>query len=426
MKGFIWTWGFKLKYTRSVKPKMITSDMYERVAKNVGCTVNELQARHTQLMDANGASLAKAGVSAEEIETKTLRMGAAEMRAEKARLGRSGCSMLEGMFISSPRYKDWGKVFYGKYQKLLEPLDLESRKNLVAQGLVTLYLHDDVKGGYSIVHNPSLTSKQPFEQGVAEMNGAALPKQATKIGDNSGYFVCIENKSSPTYPSGSPNYAYGKARSTEDLEKTCLFLGREQGDTSSPSLIPMKFKGELAKTDYPTFSPLRIPANLSKNGVAYTKAGVSTYTLEESVASMFPNPPMLADGTGIIADNMPVLEGLDSIEAHCATLSDKEKWDALACVVMEVAHIDPREKGGFILTCADMDITSMSPPLDLYVSQAEEAKVDFGVGSILAVIGSPYVGREGDGRLGVTGWWCVESLGSLTIDEIAEGEDDWE
>tara|TARA_A100001201_G_scaffold23240_2_gene26426 strand:+ start:19791 stop:21014 length:1224 start_codon:yes stop_codon:yes gene_type:complete len=407
---------------------MISADMYERVAKNVGCSVNELLARHTKAKDAHAASLVAAGVAEAEVENKTLRMAAAEMRAEKARLSRSGCTMLEGMFISSPRYKDWGKTFYTKYQKLLQPLGEEGRNNLVAQGLVTLYLHDDTTGKYRIIHNPSLTNKQVFEVGFAEMQGDSLPKQATDIGDGSGYFVCIENKTSPTYPSGSTNFSYGKVRATSDLERTCMFLGREQGGDGI-RLIPMKFRGDLAKVNYPTFSPLRIPVNLSKNGVGYAKKGVSTYILDPSLAGMFDKPPLSADGTGLIADlpNLPILDGLDFIEEHVNTLSDKEKWDALACVVMEVAHIDPRENGGYILTLSDLDLTSLSPPLDLYVTSEEDSKVTFGVGSVVAVLGSPYVGREGDGRLAVSGWYCVEEVGSLSLDETEDEEsDDWE
>lgn len=408
---------------------MISTDMYERVAKNVGCSVTELLARHTQTKDAHAASLVAAGVAEGEVENKTLRMAAAEMRAEKARLSRSGCTMIEGMFISAPRYKDWGKTFYTKYQKLLSPLGEEGRNNLVAQGLVTLYLHDDTTGKYRIIHNPSLTNKAVFEIAFAEMTGESLPKEATEIGDGSGYFTCIENKSSPSYPSGSINYSYGKARATQDLEKTCLFLGKKQGDSGPLQVIPMKFRGAQAKVNYPTFSPLRIPINLSKNGVGYAKVGVSTYTLDSNLASMFSKPPLAADGTGLLADlpNLPILDGLDFIEEHCGTLSDKEKWDALACVVMEVAHIDPREKGGYIITLGDLDITSVSPPLDLYVNPEEDAKVSFGVGSVVVVVGSPYVGREGDGRLAVTGWYCVEEVGSLSL-EVSEEEtaDDWE
>ena len=404
---------------------MTTTQMYERVAKNVGCSVGELESRHERVLKTNTPALEASGLGAEEIGTKCLRMAAAELRSEKAKLARSGCSMLEGMFISAPRYKDWGKVFYNKYKDLLASLDGEARKALVAQGLVTLYLVDDLEGGYKVLHNPSLTNKQGFEEGVAEMHTENLPKQATRIEDGTGYFVCIENKSSPTYPSGSPNYAYGKARATQDLEPTCLFLGRKVGDKAI-SAMPMKFRGDLAKVNYPTFSPLRIPANLSKNGTAYAKAGVSKYTLDKSVEGIFDRPPMASDGSGLIPENMKVLVGLTEIESFVGTLSDKEKWDALCAVVLEVAHIDPRERGGAIITLADLDLVSSAPPIDLYVNAEEDSKLDFGVGSLLVVVGQPYVGREGDGRLATTGWWCVENLGMALPEQTDDGEeDDW-
>lgn len=403
---------------------MITSEMYERVAKNVGCTINQLMEKHKRVKEANADALKSAGVSEEEIDTKTLRMCAAEMRVETARLSKSGCEMLEGVFLSTPRYKDWGKVFYEKYKTMLNGLDEMGRTMLVSQGLITLYLHDE-QGGYAIHHNPSLTNKQVFAEGCEVMKGSVLPKQATDIGDGTGFFVCIENKSNPTYPSGSPNYAYGKARATQDLERTCLFYGRKVGDTSAPTLMEFKFRGDLAKVNYPTFSPLRIPANVSKNGVAYAKAGVSTYTLEESVANIFSKPPMLADGSGFIADNLKVLNGLEGVRPYVESLSDKDKWDALACTIMEVAHIDPRESGGYVITCADLDLISPHAPIDLYVSQEEEHKVSFGVGSILAVVGQPYINRDDEPKIANTGWYCVESVDIVEYDTNEE-DDNWE
>lgn len=403
--------------------------MYERVAKNVGCTVQELMARHESVKNSQAVALAKSGVPESEMDTKTLRMAAAEMRAERIRLTRSGATMMEGMFLSVPRYKDWGKVFYAKYQKMLAPLPAEARRNLVAQGLVGLYLHDDVNGGYTHVHNPSLLAKTAFAEGVAETATSSLPAQATEIGDGSGFFVCIENKSSPTYPSGSPNYAYGKARATQDLERTCLFLGRKSGTSDAPSLFSFTFRGDLAKTQHPTFTPGRVAASVSRNGDRlYAKNNVTAFSEDSNVANIFPMAPLMPDGTGLIPTHMKMLDGLDGINDYVASLSDKEKWDALVGVVLEVAHIDPRENGGYILTCADMDLTSATPPLDLYVSQEEDSRVTFGVGSVVVAVGSPYTGREGDGRLAVSGWWAVEEVGVAQLDDEVEEEvagEDW-
>ena len=74
---------------------MTTTQMYERVAKNVGCSVGELESRHERVLKTNTPALEASGLGAEEIGTKCLRMAAAELRSEKAKLARSGCSMLE-------------------------------------------------------------------------------------------------------------------------------------------------------------------------------------------------------------------------------------------------------------------------------------------------------------------------------------------
>ena len=132
--------------------------------------------------------------------------------------------------------------------------------------------------------------------------------------------------------------------------------------------------------------------------------------------------PLMPDGRS----PSDVLDGLDGINDYVA-FSDKRSG-SLVGVVLEVAHIDPRENGGYILTCADMDLTSATPPLDLYVSQEEDSRVTFGVGSVIVAVGSPYTGREGDGRLAVSGWWAVEEVGVAQLDDEVEEEvagEDW-
>ena len=74
------------------------------------------------------------------------------------------------------------------------------------------------------------------------------------------------------------------------------------------------------------------------------------------------------------------------------------------------------------MTLGDMDLTSMSPPLDLYVASQEEIKVDFGVGSVVVVVGQPYISRDGDSRLAITGWHCVDGMGVAAY-EAAEAEE---
>ena len=52
----------------------------------------------------------------------------------------------------------------------------------------------------------------------------------------------------------------------------------------------------------------------------------------------------------------------------------------------EVVHIDP-EKGGYIVTVGDLDITSTAPSVDVYVPAEHEYRMDFGVGSEIVIAG---------------------------------------
>ena len=91
---------------------MVDANIIERVAKNVGCPVDTLLAKHQSVLEANRSNLEKTGLSAEDIDMKCLRMASAELRVISARLQRSGCENIEGMFISVPRTKDIAQAQY--------------------------------------------------------------------------------------------------------------------------------------------------------------------------------------------------------------------------------------------------------------------------------------------------------------------------
>ena len=122
-------------------------------------------------------------------------------------------------------------------------------------------------------------------------------------------------------------------------------------------------------------------------------------------------------------DQIKTLEGgLQDIEAYVGTLSDKERWDALAAAIVEVIHIDPRDNGGYIITTGDLDIMSTAGTVDIYVTGKHDSLVDFAVGSTLMLVGSPYMSRDGEAKLAVTGWWCAESMAvSETVEAPEEG-----
>lgn len=408
---------------------MVDNTVMERVAKNVGCSVEALRAKHESVLSANKANLEATGLSADDIGMKTLRMAAAEMRAVTARLSRSGATMLKGMFVSVPRTKDIAKKQYENMAKTLGNLPEEARMNMVAQGNIVLWEVDDVDGGYIYHHNASLEGKQPFSEGRAERKAESLPKAAMALPDGT-HFALIADKSAPTWPSGGENFRYGRYRAQSEPQRDCLWLGSEDG--GKVRSIKVRFSGEDAKTQHPTFVLGTLPARLGKNGdTAYAKSGVSVFTEDPSVFNMFSAPPVDGNGGGLLAEhtNIALLDGLGNIEEWLGTLSDSEKWDAQCAVPLEVAHIDPREGGGYVITLADLDITSPVAPLDLWVSREEHAKVDFAVGSVVLALGGAWIGKDdGMPRMMVNGWWVMDSIEGLAAsedlgDDAAQNED---
>lgn len=400
---------------------MIDENIIERVAKNVGCDKQALLAKHEAVLAANEANFKAMGLEQNDIEMKALRMAAAELRVVAQRLARSGCENIEGMFISVPRTKDISARQYENMKNTLRGLDEEARTAMVAQGVCALFLNDDVNGGFRYIHNSSLENKRAFEIVSDEKHMTDLPKAAMDLEDGTGHFVLIADKSAPTWPSGGANFRYGRYKAQSEPMRDCLFLGRTAGNKNL-RVLKIRFSGEDAKVQHPTFVPGRIPAKVGKNDVnAYSKTGVSVFTADPSVVEIFPAPPMDANGGGLLADltDVAMLTGMGDLETWLGALSDKEKWDAQCAVPLEVAHIDPREGGGFIITLADLDITSPIPPMDLWVSREEDAKVDFAVGSIVLAVGGAWIDRNTDlPRLGVNGWWVMESVEATSVEEV--------
>lgn len=406
---------------------MVDEKIIERVAKNVGCTVDALLAKHESVLSANSANLEANGLSAEDIQMKCLRMASAEMRVITARLARSGCENIEGMFVSVPRTKDIAERQYSNMQSQLRSLDEDARKALVSQGVCALFTHDSVNGGYTYTHNPSLESKQPFEIAFADRHVTDLPKHAMDLGDGTGSFVLIADKSSPTWPSGSPNYRYGRYRAQSEPMRDCVFLGNS-ADNKTIRPIKVRFNGEDAKAIHPTFVTGRLPVKLGKNGdIGYTKSGVSVFSADETLISMYDSAPFDEGGDGLLKDLVGAtpLTGLADIESWLGTLTDKEKWDALCAIPLEVAHIDPREQGGYIITLADLDITSPIAPIDLWVSKEEESKVDFAVGSLVVAVGGGWIDKTtGMPRMSVSGWWTMDSVEGVEVSDNEEGAEE--
>jgi len=421
--GLIWIRVLTQNNRRRGKVNRMEAEIVERVAKNVGCEVDTLLANHEQVKVAQGPALRAAGKTDEEVDLMTLRVAAQQIRVREGRLKRSGCKTYEGFFVSVPRYRDWGKLQYDKLTKQLNGLGSEARENLVAQGVICLYERDDVNGGWTMHYNPSLASKQPFEEGADTRNVPDLPKVHATLNDGSSFYA-VANKSSPTFPNGGDNFRYGAARRLEELERTSLFLGREQGTKNEPSVITVKTSNDLAKTVFPTFIPGTIALRMSGNGTtAYGKADVTEFVHNQAVATIFSDAPVVIneDGSagGVIPDLLDTswLDGLHDLSDYWESLNEKERWDNLCGMTLEVCHIDPRERGGYVVTLGDLDLQSLAPPIDLYVPAVHEDRVDFGVGSLLAVCGNVWRTRDDELRLDISGWWCVQGIAPIETDD---------
>tara|TARA_R100000742_G_C4279596_1_gene104651 strand:- start:11 stop:1228 length:1218 start_codon:yes stop_codon:yes gene_type:complete len=397
-------------------------EMIQKIAGNIGCSVEELMNAHATVKESNHAGFIAAGKTDEEANTLCLRMASTTVRKKSMALSRSGLEEYEGVFLSVPRAKDFAELSYKKTAGLLNTLDESGRENLVASGQVMLYTPKG-DGGYLRTANPTLVAKQPFEAGQTNQTPVAnLPKHTMTLNDGT-IFCCVWNNSMPVFPNGNSNYRYGQPRPLSEPERISLFLGRKRGTETAPTLMKVYASGKLSRASFPTLTTGFIAGKPNANGDRlYLKADLSTWNDDANVANMWPNAPHEWDLGSL---GITPLEGLDSIESYVGGLGDKEKWDALCAARLEVLHIDPQDRGGFVVTLGDLDYTSLSMPLELWVPKSQERYLDFGVGSTMMVIGQGWMGRDGDGRMSITGWSVIDSLVPTTIehdDGNEEGE----
>ena len=394
----------------------------ERVAKNVGCAVDALMTEQKMVLEERGDTFLSAGKTQEESDMLCLRIAAQQVRSSEAALAKSGCSLYEGVFVSVPRTKDWAKFAYEKSQKQLNGLNHEARLALVKQGVLTLFTQND-DGKWTRHYNLSLSQGANFVEGSVE-SVVDMPddKNCMVLEDGSQFFMIADNRT-PTWPSGSPNFRYGKSRQQREPERTSLFYGRKKGE-SNLKLLTVRTSGKLARASFPTFTAGAIALRPNANGdVLYGKENVTIFNADDSLSSIFSGPPTEWLGGLMRGDKQLVhqLESLEEINAYVEGLGDKEKWDALCGCMLEVIHIDPRERGGFVVTLSDKDIMCMAPPTDIFIPASQEDSLDFGVGSMVLAIGSGWVTQEGDPRLSTTGWWCMDRIIPAMAEEESEG-----
>ena len=202
------------------------------------------------------------------------------------------------------------------------------------------------------------------------------------------------------------------------------FYGRKAGTNDALSVFAVKASGCLSRRAWPTFIGGKITARLARRGdILYLKEGVSAWVEDEDVATMFDGPPNTWNYEQGI--DLTDLSGLDGITNFVDGLDDKRRWNALVSLNLEVIHIDPLDRGGFVITLGDTDYSSLSMPIDLFVPASQPDSIDFGDGSHLYVVGQAWVGDTGEGRLSPTGWSVTNAV-TLSAEVSEDDDDGWE
>lgn len=386
---------------------MIDDKIIERTAKTLNVSVDALKARTDEVLAEQGQAWTHAGKSEADAYALALKVAGSKIRNENMRLSRSGASKIEGMFISVPRPKEWGKILYNKMKGQLINATEEVRQTFVDRGDVVLFTRED-DGTYT-----RYAAEKYFGSDTETVT--ELPRHTMML-DGSTHFYCVWDKNNATFPSGDRNFKYGTARPQDERERKSLFLGRMVGSNDDPSLITVTAQMTGADTQFPTFTPGSLAVRMGRDGTkGYLKNDMLDYTADAEVANIFSAPPVTGDGGGLITELLGsenILSSLDDLRAYYDTFNGKEGWwDRQLAVVAEVIHIDPRDNGAYTLVCADLDVTSSAPVVEVWVNE----DVDFAVGSKILLVGQTWRTRDTDEqRLSVNGWWVFDEVEALT------------
>jgi len=384
--------------------KMITN-----MAKTLNVDATTLRARAEEVMIEQGQAWLNAGKSESDAGILSLRVAARLINTEQARLKRSGASVYEGMFVDVSRPKMWGEWGYKKMKTQLMSADDAARDALVQMGAVVLYEDN---------HDGTYTRRCREDFGADGSDVGDLPRHTMRLDDNT-HFYCVWDKTNPTFANGNDNFKFGKPRPQDDRERITLFLGRVQGSNSEPTLHTVRAQGTSADVQHPTFLTGTIPLRAGNNGNAYAKPNISVLTPDPTLTSMFSAPPVMlgeAGFTGIVpeSDEWDMLDSLMDLGGYYDTHHGQDGWyNRKQAVVTEVIHIDPRENGGFVIMCADLDMASTASTADIYISSEDEGLVDFGVGSKMLVTGQVWRTEDGEERFGVNGWYAFDTIAPM-------------
>ena len=277
--------------------------MINNVAKTVNVAADTLRSKAESVLTEQGAAWKNAGKSDDDCGILALRVAARMISTENARLSRSGATKYEGMFISVPRPKEWGKILYNKMSGQLRAATEDVRNVLVESGAVVLFENN---------HDGSYTrhAREDF-YGVETADVSELPRHTQKLDENTHFFV-VWDKNNKTFPSGDANFKYGRPRPQDERERTMLFLGRKQGTTDEVKTLTVKATQKGADVQYPTFTTGTIALRPAANGTtAYAKDGVSVFESDASLSSILSAEPLTLVPQIIGHENM--ISGLDKL-----------------------------------------------------------------------------------------------------------------
>ena len=391
----------------------MTNEMLNNIAKTLNVAPQMVQERADAVLAEQGAAWKNAGRSDEDCFVLALRVAGRNITSENARMRRSGADTYEGMFISVPRAKEWGKILYNKMKNQLVGADENVRQVLVDSGAVVIF-EDNHDGTYTRL------AAEMFGIGT-ESDTSTLPKHTMRLDANTHFYV-VWDKNNPTFPSGDANFKYGAPRPQDERERTSMFLGRIQGSNSEPQLLTVSGNGQAADRQFPTFTPLTIPLKTGKNNRCYINVDVSLPTENTELSSIFSGSPL---------DMLPSIIGEENMLPNLGALGpyyDQHNgtagwWDRMCATVVEVIHIDPRDNGGAILVCGDTDITSLAGTIDVYCDETPS----FGVGTKLMIVGQAWRTREGEDRMSVNGWWAFDQVAQMVLPDFDDdGTEGWD
>jgi hypothetical protein len=392
---------------------------YESVAKQVGTTPNALERRVGLVLSEN--EIAWGTMEDTDKQNRAVRIAARQLMSEKRKIESSGCQLLRGCFIASPPYKDWAKMAYKKMNAQMVDLGEDGLQSLIDMGtLVTFTPSED---GYVRRANTSLMAKKDFEVGVSDTTVDSLPKGTVEHEALGIHYYIVADKTLPKFPSGDANYRYGAPRPTSEPERTCLFLGQLDTYDDEPRIYEIKFVGNDALEQQPTFLPGVIPVKAGKdnaktgNGRAWTRKGVSIFSEDEDSASLLPSAPFDSNGEGFMREYLSaILDEFNDMTAYYNEHRDDEDWWSQSVGLLgEVSHIDTLDNGASTIVVGDLDDFT-APSIEVRVPKSQQHLLNFAVGSTIFITGAVWLTNDGEPRMSIHGWYIVDGIAPPTVD----------